>query len=185
MHYLVHHLRWFSIIFWPSANWFRKSRGSASSWNFNWKSRATSQSYMPTNIVSTFSKFAYRIGWANLLQFQNVYRPDRRSCPSLLDLKEKCARYVGFQPKNAFVRSPRSSNEAKEGNILGYVKDSTIAAHSVDSDIFYTVLRLRLNVWSMWRCDKGSWLKIIWWTMLGQNRCRSASPFPDYEDRNL
>ena len=41
--------------------------------------------------------------------------------------------------------------------ILGYLKDSNAAAHSVDNDIFYAVIHLQLCSCdtSMARCDKG------------------------------
>ena len=55
--------------------------------------RARSLSKMPINMASTFSKFVHRKGCVNLLQFQNIYRPN--TYPSLLDLKEKSMRYVG------------------------------------------------------------------------------------------
>ena len=51
---------------------------------------------------------------------------------------------------------------------LEYLNDSNAAAHSTDSDIFYSVICLQLHAWSMWRCDKDRDKKAygIWWSEL-------------------
>ena len=58
------------------------------------KSRAESRSKMPTNMASKFLKFVYRKCCVDRLRFQNIYRLNRRPYLSLLDLKEKCTRYM-------------------------------------------------------------------------------------------
>ena len=50
-------------------------------------------------MATNFSKFVYRKSCVDRLRFQNIYRMNRRLYFSLLDLKEKCTRYVGVSIK--------------------------------------------------------------------------------------
>lgn len=72
--------------------------------NSTQKSRAESRSKMPTNtsrMASKFLKFVYRKCCVDRLRFQNIYRLNRRPYLSLLNLKEKCARYAGVPTSEA------------------------------------------------------------------------------------
>ena len=50
-------------------------------------------------MATKFSKFVYCKSCMDRLQFQNIYPMNRRPYFSLLDLKEKCTRYVGVSTK--------------------------------------------------------------------------------------
>jgi len=50
-------------------------------------------------MASTFSKFVYDKSCVNLFWFRNVYQPNRRPYPTVLDLKEKSTRYAGVSTK--------------------------------------------------------------------------------------
>ena len=65
------------------------------------KSRAESRCKMPTNMALKFLKFVYRKCCVDRLRFQNVYRPEKKTLPYLLDLKEKCTRYTGVTTNEA------------------------------------------------------------------------------------
>ena len=54
---------------------------------------------MPTNMATKFSKFVYRKSCVDWLRSQNIYRKNKRPYLSLLDLKEKCTKYVGISTK--------------------------------------------------------------------------------------
>ena len=89
------------------------------------KSRAGSRSKIPTNKRSKLLKFVYRKCCVDRFRFQNICRLNRRPQLSLLDVKEKYTRHAGVSTNEAdfmwFIRSPRSSSEAKQDSILPHI----------------------------------------------------------------
>ena len=100
-------------------SWWRKLSNSTP------KSRAGSHSKMPTNMASKLLQFGYRKCCVDRLRFQNICRLNRRPQLSLLEVKEKYTRHAGVSTNEAdfmwFVRSPRSSSEAKQDGILPHI----------------------------------------------------------------
>ena len=76
-------------------------------------------------MASKSSKFVCRKSCVDRLRFQNIYRMNRRPYLSLLDLKEKCTRFVGVSTKETdlFDRHNHRTgqNEAHVFAVLGVV----------------------------------------------------------------
>ena len=115
--------RWLRIVFCARARWFRKSRDGAS-FQTPRQSRARDhavkrrQTWRP----NFYNLVIENVAWPDRLRFQNICRLNRRPQLSLLDVKEKYTRCAGVSTNEAdfmwFVRSPRSSSEAKQDGIL-------------------------------------------------------------------
>ena len=82
------------------------------------KSCARSRS-LPTNMASKLLKSDYRKCCVDWLRFRNIYRPNRRIYLSLLDLKEKCTRYVGVSTNEADLFD-RHDHRAGQSKIVYY-----------------------------------------------------------------
>ena len=71
-----------------------KSRDGASFKKPTRESRAIKRNEMSTNMASKFVKKKIWNNCASLFQFQNIYRMKIRRCPSVLNTKEKSARFA-------------------------------------------------------------------------------------------
>ena len=69
------------------------------------------------------SKFVKKKFWnscASLFRFQNIYRTNKRHCPSVLNTKEKSARFAGTSI-NLYDRHANYSHGAKQRSLLPHV----------------------------------------------------------------
>ena len=74
------------------------------------------------------SKFVKKQIWnsnASLFLFQNIYRMNKRHCPSLLDTKQKSTRFAGTSI-NLYDRLANYSHGAKQRSLLPHVLQSLV-----------------------------------------------------------
>ena len=75
---------------------------------------------MSTNIASKFVKKKFWNSCASLFRFQNIYRTNKRHCPSVLNTKEKSTRFAGTSI-NLYDRHANYSHEEKQRSLLPHV----------------------------------------------------------------
>lgn len=97
-----------------------KSRDGASFKKSTRNSRARSRNKMSTNMASKFVKNIFRNSCACLFQFQNIYRMNKRHCPSVLNTKEKSTRFAGASIYLSH-RHANYSHGAKHRSLLPHV----------------------------------------------------------------
>ena len=75
---------------------------------------------MSTNMASKFLKKKFWNSCASLFRFQNIYRTNKRHCPSVLNIKEKSTRFAGTSI-NLYDRHANYSHGAKQRSLLPHV----------------------------------------------------------------
>ena len=75
---------------------------------------------MSTNMASKFVKKKFWNSCASLFRFQNIYRTNKRHCPSVLNIKEKSTRFAGTSI-NLYDRHANYSHGAKQRSLLPHV----------------------------------------------------------------
>ena len=97
-----------------------KSRDGTSFKKSTRKSRAIKRNKMSTNVATKFVKKKFWNSCASLFRFQNIYRTNKRHCPSVLNTKEKSARFAGTSI-NLYDRHANYSHGAKQRSLLPHV----------------------------------------------------------------